>query len=52
MLDDHPRRGVIVGDVMYRILRDLDLESMLLETNDPVGETVSAAHAAIDATSR
>lgn len=29
-------RGVIADDVMRRIQRDLDLESMLLETSEPV----------------
>jgi Fe-S oxidoreductase len=33
--------GVISDDVMRRIQRDLDLETMLLETSEPVSETVS-----------
>ena len=44
--------GVIADDVMRRILRDLDLEAMLLETNEPVTETVSDVPSAIDASSR
>jgi CPA1 family monovalent cation:H+ antiporter len=44
--------GVIADDVMRRIQRDLDLETMLLETNEPVGETVSDVPSAIDAASR
>jgi monovalent cation/hydrogen antiporter len=45
-------RGVIADDVMRRIQRDLDLESMLLETSEPVIETVSEVPSAIDAASR
>lgn len=43
---------VIADDVMRRIQRDLDLESMLLETNDPASETASDVPSASDATSR
>jgi CPA1 family monovalent cation:H+ antiporter len=45
-------RGVIGDDVMRRIQRDLDLETMLLDTNEPVIETVSEVPSAIDARSR
>jgi CPA1 family monovalent cation:H+ antiporter len=45
-------RGVIADDVMRRIQRDLDLETMLLETSEPVIETVSEVPSAIDVTSR
>jgi CPA1 family monovalent cation:H+ antiporter len=45
-------RGVIADDVMRNIQRDLDLESMLLETSEPVVETAYEASAAIDATAR
>jgi hypothetical protein len=45
-------RGVIADDVMRNIQRDLDLESMLLETSDPVIETAYEVPAAIDAESR
>jgi len=41
-------RGVIGDDVMRRVQRDLDLESMLLETSEPVIETVSEVPSAID----
>jgi CPA1 family monovalent cation:H+ antiporter len=44
--------GVIGDDVMRRIQRDLDLETMLLETSEPVSETVSDVPSAIDAASR
>ena len=44
--------GVIADDVMRRIQRDLDLETMLLETSEPVSETVSDVPSAIDAASR
>jgi CPA1 family monovalent cation:H+ antiporter len=44
-------RGVIGDDVMRRIQRDFDLETMLLETSEPVIETVSEVPAAIDAAS-
>ena len=42
---------VIADDVMRRIQRDLDLEAMLLETSEPVSETVSDIPSAIDAAS-
>jgi CPA1 family monovalent cation:H+ antiporter len=45
-------RGVIADDVMRNIQRDLDLESMLLETSEPVVETAYEGAAAIDAASR
>jgi CPA1 family monovalent cation:H+ antiporter len=45
-------RGVIADDVMRDIQRDLDLESMLLETSEPVVETPYEASAAIDAGAR
>jgi CPA1 family monovalent cation:H+ antiporter len=45
-------RGVIADDVMRNIQRDLDLESMLLETSEPVIETAYEVPAAIDAASR
>ena len=45
-------RGVIADDVMRRIQRDLDLETMLLETSEPVIETVMEVPSAIDAASR
>jgi CPA1 family monovalent cation:H+ antiporter len=45
-------RGVIADGVMRRILRDLDLETILLETSEPVIETVSEVPSAIDAASR
>jgi monovalent cation/hydrogen antiporter len=45
-------RGVIADDVMRGIQRDLDLETMLLETSEPVIETVSEVPSAIDAASR
>lgn len=40
-------KGVIGDDVMRRILRDLDLETILLETSEPVIETPGEAAAAI-----
>jgi hypothetical protein len=43
---------VIADEVMRRIQRDLDLETMLLETSEPVSETVSDVPSAIDAASR
>ena len=43
--------GVIADDVMRRIQRDLDLETMLLETSEPVIEPVSEVPSAIDAAS-
>ena len=45
-------RGVIADDVMRNIQRDLDLESLLLETSEPVVETAYEGAAAIDAASR
>jgi monovalent cation/hydrogen antiporter len=45
-------RDVIGDDVMRRIQRDLDLETMLLETGEPVIETVSEVPASIDARGR
>jgi len=42
-------RGVIDDDVMRRIQRDFDLETLLLETSEPVIETVSEVPSAIDA---
>jgi CPA1 family monovalent cation:H+ antiporter len=45
-------RGVIADDVMRNIQRDLDLESMLLETSEPVVETAYEATVAIDAAAR
>ncbi|HEX6627243.1 MAG TPA: Na+/H+ antiporter [Gemmatimonadaceae bacterium] len=44
-------RGVIGDDVLRKIQRDLDLETLLLETSEPVIETVSEVPAAIDAAS-
>jgi monovalent cation/hydrogen antiporter len=44
-------RGVIGDDVMRRIQRDFDLETLLLETSEPVIETVSEVPSAIDAAS-
>ena len=44
-------RGVIDDDVMRRIQRDFDLETLLLETSEPVIETVSEVPSAIDAAS-
>ncbi|MGZ3436059.1 MAG: Na+/H+ antiporter [Gemmatimonadaceae bacterium] len=41
--------GVIADDVMRRVQRDLDLETMLLETSEPVIEPVSEVPSAIDA---
>jgi hypothetical protein len=41
-------RGVIDDDVMRRIQRDLDLETLLLETSEPVTETPSEVASAID----
>jgi hypothetical protein len=43
---------VIADDVMRGIQRDLDLETMLLETSEPVIETVSEVPSAINAASR
>jgi Na+/H+ antiporter len=45
-------RGVIDDDVMRRIQRDFDLETLLLETSEPVIETVSEVPSAIDAAAR
>jgi hypothetical protein len=39
---------VIGDDVMRRILRDLDLETILLETSEPVVETPSDVAGVID----
>jgi len=33
--------GVIADDIMRRILRDLDLETLLLETSEPVSDTAT-----------
>jgi len=44
-------RGVIDDNVMRRIQRDFDLETLLLETSEPVIETVSEVPSAIDAAS-
>jgi monovalent cation/hydrogen antiporter len=44
--------GVIADDVMRHIQRDLDLEAKLLETSEPVSETVSDIPSAIDMASR
>jgi Na+/H+ antiporter len=41
-------RDVIGDDVMRRIQRDLDLETMLLETGEPVIDTVREVPSAID----
>lgn len=41
-------KGVIADDVMRRILRDLDLETMLLDTSEPVNDTVSEVPAEIE----
>ena len=43
---------LIPDDVMRRIQRDLDLEAMLLETSEPVIDTVSEVPSAINAASR
>jgi monovalent cation/hydrogen antiporter len=45
-------RGVISDDVMRSIQRDFDLETLLLETSEPVIETVSEVPSAIDAAAR
>jgi hypothetical protein len=45
-------KGVIADDVMRRVQRDLDLETMLLETSEPVIEPVSEVPASIGATAR
>jgi CPA1 family monovalent cation:H+ antiporter len=45
-------RDLIADDVMRRVQRDLDLEAILLETSDPVIDTVSEVAPAIDAASR
>jgi hypothetical protein len=44
--------GVIGDDVMRGIQRDLDLETMLLETSEPVSEIASDVPPASDAASR
>jgi hypothetical protein len=44
-------RGVIGDDVLRKIQRDLDLETLLIDTSEPVIETVSEVPAAIDAAS-
>ena len=44
---DQRDKGVIGDDVMRRILRDLDLETILLETSEPVIETPSDVSSAI-----
>ena len=44
---DQRDKGVIGDDVMRRILRDLDLETILLETSEPVIETPSDVTGAI-----
>jgi Na+/H+ antiporter len=44
--------GVIADDVMRRVQRDLDLETMLLETSEPVIEPVSEVPAAFGPASR
>ena len=41
-------QNVIGDDVMRRVLRDLDLESILLETREPVVEPISEVPTAID----
>ena len=45
-------QGVIGDDVMRRIQRDLDLETMLLETSEPVIEPVSEVPSAIEVATR
>jgi hypothetical protein len=45
---DLRNRDVIGDDVMREIQRDLDLETMLLETGEPVIEPVSEVSSAID----
>jgi CPA1 family monovalent cation:H+ antiporter len=45
-------KGVIGDDVMRRILRDLDLETILLETSEPVIEPVSEVPSAIGGLSK
>jgi len=45
-------RDVIGDDIMRRIQRDLDLEAMLLETGEPVIDTVREVPAAIDASTK
>lgn len=40
---------MIADDVMRRIQRDFDLETLLLETSEPVIGTVSEVPSAIDA---
>jgi hypothetical protein len=48
-LTDLRDRGVIGDDVMRRIRRELDMETMLLETGEPVSDTVGEVSSAIDA---
>lgn len=43
--------GEIGDDIMRRVLRDLDLESLLLDTQEPVSEPVSEISSAITAAS-
>ena len=45
-------RDIAGDDVMRRVQRDLDLESMLVETSEPVIETPSEVPAAIDIEAR
>ena len=45
-------QGVIADDVMRRIVRDLDLEALLLETSEPVGESIDDVPSSIDADAR
>ena len=45
-------RDLVADDVVRRIQRDLDLETILLETSEPVIDTVSEVPSAIDAASR
>lgn len=47
---DQRDKGVIGDDVMRRILRDLDLETVLLETSEPVIETPSEVPSTIERT--
>lgn len=41
-------RGVIADDVMRQIRRDLDIEAMLLQTSEPVIDTLDDVPAALD----
>lgn len=45
-------RGAVADEVMRRIQRDLDLETMLLETDEPASETVADISPATGATSQ